>query len=59
VYPRLKIILLSVDANDKAAAKSVGADLVYKGVTPNELLTVLKPILMRQFNQGNSTEQVA
>lgn len=44
-YPHLKIVLLSVDANDETAAKSAGADFIYKGAAPDELITILKPIL--------------
>jgi DNA-binding NarL/FixJ family response regulator len=44
-YPRLKIVILSVDASDEAAAKDAGADFVYKGAAPDELIAILKPIL--------------
>jgi DNA-binding NarL/FixJ family response regulator len=44
-YPGLKIVLLSVDANDEAAAKDAGADFVHKGASPDELIATLKPLL--------------
>jgi DNA-binding NarL/FixJ family response regulator len=44
-YPQLKIVLLSVDANDETAAKEAGADFIYKGASPDELLATLKTIL--------------
>ena len=44
-YPHLKIVLLSVDANDAAIAKSAGADFIYKGASPDELIAILKPLL--------------
>lgn len=47
-YPGLKIVLLSVDRNDEAAAKSAGAGFIYKGASPDELIAVLKPILIEK-----------
>jgi len=44
-YPHLKIILLSVDANDAAAAKEAGALFIYKGASPDELISTLTPLL--------------
>jgi len=44
-YPRLKIVILSVDASDADAAKAAGADFVYKGASPDELIAILKPLL--------------
>jgi DNA-binding response OmpR family regulator len=44
-YPDLKIVLLSVDSSDEAAARSAGADFIYKGAAPDELIAVLKPLL--------------
>jgi DNA-binding NarL/FixJ family response regulator len=49
-YPRLKIVLLSVDANDEATARSAGAGFIYKGASPDELIAVLKPLLIEQTN---------
>jgi DNA-binding NarL/FixJ family response regulator len=43
-YPRLKIIILSVDACDEAAAKDAGADFVHKGASPDELIAILQPL---------------
>ena len=47
-YPHLKIVLLSVDANDAAAAKEAGADFIYKGASPDELIATLEPLLKKQ-----------
>ena len=44
-YPHLKIVLLSVDANDATAAKQAGADFIYKGASPDELIATLTPLL--------------
>ena len=44
-YPLLKIILLSVDAHDAAAAKEAGASFIHKGASPDELIALLEPIL--------------
>jgi len=46
-YPQLKIILLSVDAGDEAAAKEAGADFIYKGAPPDELIDVLTLLLRK------------
>jgi DNA-binding NarL/FixJ family response regulator len=46
-YPLLKIILLSVDANDATAAKEAGAIFIHKGASPDELLAILGPILKK------------
>jgi DNA-binding NarL/FixJ family response regulator len=45
VYPSLKIILLSVDAQDEPVARSAGANFIYKGASPDELIAVLEPLL--------------
>ena len=47
-YPQLKIILLSVDANDATAAKEAGAAFVYKGASPDELIATLIPLLRKE-----------
>ena len=46
-YPHLKIILLSVDADDEAAAKEAGADFIHKGASPDELIATLTPLLRK------------
>ena len=56
-YPHLKIVLLSVDANDAAAAKEAGAMFIHKGAAPDALIAVLKPVLAQSFAQ-NDSEQV-
>lgn len=47
-YPLLKIILLSVDANDANAARDAGAIFIHKGSSPDELVAILKPLLTQQ-----------
>jgi DNA-binding response OmpR family regulator len=44
-YPLLKIILLSVDANDAVAAREAGVNFIHKGASPDELIAMLEPIL--------------
>jgi len=46
-YPHLKIILLSVNADDEAAAKEAGADFIHKGASPDELIATLTPLLRK------------
>jgi two-component system, NarL family, nitrate/nitrite response regulator NarL len=46
-YPHLKILLLSVDANDEAAAKQAGAAFIYKGASPDELIATLTLLLQK------------
>jgi len=50
-YPHLKIVLLSVDANDEAAAKGAGANFIYKGASPDELIATLS-LLLRKDSIG-------
>jgi DNA-binding NarL/FixJ family response regulator len=47
-YPDLKIVLLSVDADDAAAAREAGADFIHKGASPDELIATLTPLLRTQ-----------
>ena len=47
-YPDLRIILLSVDANDATAAKEAGADFIYKGASADELIATLRPLLRKE-----------
>jgi DNA-binding response OmpR family regulator len=46
-YPNLKIIILSVDADDEAAAREAGADFIHKGASPDELIATLTPLLLK------------
>lgn len=43
--PHLKIILLSVDADNAAAAREAGAAFIHKGASPDELITILRLFL--------------
>jgi len=47
-YPCLKIVLLSVDANDASAAKEAGAAFIYKGASPDEVIATLTPLLRKE-----------
>ena len=49
-YPGMKIVLLSVDANDEATARSAGADFIYKGASPKELIAILKSLMTKQID---------
>ena len=44
-YPWLKVILLSVEAEDEQAAQGAGATFIYKGTNPIEVLAILESIL--------------
>jgi DNA-binding NarL/FixJ family response regulator len=57
-YPHLKIVLLSVDAGDEAAAKEAGADFIYKGAPPDELIATLTSLLhSASLPQPNSVKE--
>jgi two-component system nitrate/nitrite response regulator NarL len=47
-YPHLKIVLLSVDANDAIAAQEAGAGFIHKGASPDELIATLTPLLRKE-----------
>lgn len=47
-YPELKIILLSINAEDATAAKEAGATFIHKGASPDELITTLTPLLRKE-----------
>jgi DNA-binding NarL/FixJ family response regulator len=51
-YPSLKIILLSVNAEDETAAKDAGADFIYKGAPPDEVIAALVPLLPKDPNMN-------
>lgn len=50
-YPDLKIVLLSVDADDAIAAKEAGAAFIYKGASPDELIATLTPLLRKESKE--------
>lgn len=58
-YPQLKIILLSVDANDAAAAREAGAAFVHKGASPVELIATLTPLLRKESISSEATASEA
>src|SRR5512134_4150339 len=47
-YPCLKIVLLSVDAEDATAARDAGASFIHKGASPDELIATLTPLLRKE-----------
>ncbi len=47
-YPCLKIVVLSVDADDAVATKEAGAAFIYKGASPDELIATLTPLLRKE-----------
>lgn len=47
-YPLMKIVLLSVDAEDAAAAKEAGAEFIHKGASPDELIATLTSFLRKE-----------
>ncbi len=47
-FPQLKVIILSVDAGDEAAARDAGAEFVHKGASPDELLSILHPLINKK-----------
>ena len=52
-YPRLKIILLSVNAEDEAAAKEAGADFIHKGAPPDELIATLTSLFHKGIDNND------
>jgi DNA-binding NarL/FixJ family response regulator len=55
-YPHLKIVLLSVNADDEAAAKEAGADFIHKGASPDELIATLTLLLRKDTCIESSDE---
>ena len=47
-YPHLKIVLLSVSADDAAAAREAGAVFAHKGASPDDLIATLAPLLRKE-----------
>jgi len=47
-FPHLRIILLSVDADDETAARRAGAGFIHKGASPDELIATLAPLLRKE-----------
>jgi CheY-like chemotaxis protein len=57
-YPSLKIVLISVNADDESAAREAGADFIYKGASPDELIATLTPLL-REGSHTNDPDAEA
>ncbi len=51
-YPNLKIILLSVNAEDEAAAREAGAEFIHKGASPDGVMATLMSLMHRDAGQG-------
>jgi DNA-binding response OmpR family regulator len=43
-----------VDADDEVAARQAGADFVYKGAPPDELIATLTPLLRKNICDRDS-----
>ena len=50
-YPNLKIVLLSVNADDEITAKKAGADFIYKGAQPEEVIAKLTPFFKKDSDK--------
>ncbi len=44
-YPNLKVVLLSVDADDAEATQNAGGAFIHKGASPEEVISVLESLL--------------
>jgi DNA-binding NarL/FixJ family response regulator len=53
-YPLLKILLLSVDADNAHEAKQAGAIFIHKGASPDELIAILNPILKNTGSESKT-----
>lgn len=58
-YPGLKIVLLSLDAGDAAPAREAGADFIYKGASPHELIATLTPLLRKNSKSSLLLERLS
>jgi DNA-binding NarL/FixJ family response regulator len=47
-YPEMKIVLLSVNAEDATAAREAGANFIHKGASPDELIATLVLLLRKE-----------
>jgi DNA-binding NarL/FixJ family response regulator len=51
-YPALRIVLLSVNADDEQVAQLAGAAFIHKGAAPGKVLAMLEPLLNNpHFNE--------
>ena len=50
-YPNLKIILLSVNADDETAAREAGADFIHKGAPPEDVIAKLSPFFKEELEK--------
>ncbi len=56
-YPNIRIVLLSVDANDCCTALEAGAGFIHKGSSPWDALAVLEPLVNKQDKEREKDEQ--
>jgi DNA-binding NarL/FixJ family response regulator len=47
-YPKLKVILLSVDPDDAEATEAAGAAFIHKGASPEEVICVLEALFFNE-----------
>ena len=47
-FPHLKIILLSLDANDESIARNAGAGFIHKGAAPDTILNRLMSVINQE-----------
>ncbi len=45
-YPKLKVVLLSVNTDDEKIATSAGATFIHKGASPEDVLATLHQVLL-------------
>ena len=50
-YPNLKVILLSINADDESAAIEAGADFIHKGAPPDEVIGKLSPFFKKDLGK--------
>lgn len=49
-YPALKIVLLSVNAEDQRLAHDAGAMFIHKGASPDVVMALFEPLLQNGIN---------
>ena len=47
-YPRMKTVLLSVDADDSLSAQESGAVFIHKGASPDDVVAALESMLKEE-----------
>jgi len=57
-FPQLKIVLLSLDADDEKIAKSAGLDFIHKGAAPDTTILRLTSLLYQDSLCLTNSEEV-